>query len=297
MSHVPDNTFLSQLSIPGTHESLALRQKSLGPINVDNPRCQTRSPYQQLQGGIRILDCRFDIFDQPDPDQDCLYAYHGDNRTLGAQQGYSCGAMLQSVRLFLMQNPNETVIVSIGDDPGANNESVDKRAERITRVFENDFRNFVSELFWQPGTRLTRETLDQYRLGDVRGRIILVHKNSFTKGWTANRSDFLKSSQDDNTHVLDNYSDHAIFLAKVSDHVSAAKKDANRDAVYRTDWNYGDLLDFGTSPFDTAESVQPTAEDIYTKVGKGRVGIVNFDFYEKFEKSVWAIIQSNIGIN
>jgi hypothetical protein len=57
------------------------------------------------------------------------------------------------------------------------------------------------------------------------------------------------------------------------------------------------LLDFGTSPFDTAESVQPTAENIYTKVGKGRVGIVNFDFYEKFEKSVWAIIQSNIGID
>jgi hypothetical protein len=316
MSHVPDDTFMSQLSIPGTHESLALRPKDLLVLDIENPRCQSRSPYQQLQGGIRILDCRFDIFDQPDPDPDCLYAYHGEAGVRGAQQGYSCGAMLQSVRLFLMQNPDEIVIVSIGDDPGV--ASPDRRT-RITNVFDSDFRNFVSELFWQPGTRLTRKHLNEYKLGDLRGRIVLVHKNSFTENWTASRDAFLSSSYDEGkvlaqdegkTHILDNVTytkwwlrdiasglsnDANVFKksgfdVKAENHAWRAKADTDKDAVYRVDWNYGELP---VSPLQSASYLDTLAASTYARMGSGRMGIVNLDFFEKFELAIWTIIQMN----
>jgi hypothetical protein len=293
MSHVPDDTFMSQLSIPGTHESLALRPKDLIVRDIDNPRCQSRSPYQQLQGGIRILDCRFDIFDQPDPDLDCLYAYHGDAGVTGAQQGYSCGAMLQSVRLFLTQNPDETVIVSIGDDPGKT--STDRQ------------------------TRLTPKHLNEYKLGDFRGRIVLVHKNSFTENWTASRDHFLTSSYDaarnlppneGKTHVLDNVTYTKMWLRDIAsglsndanlfkksgfevraeNHAWRAKADTDKDAIYRVDWNYGELP---VSPLQSASYLDTVAASTYARVGSGRMGIVNLDFFEKFERAIWTIIQMN----
>jgi hypothetical protein len=224
--------------------------------------------------------------------------------------------MLQSVRLFLTQNPDETVIVSIGDDPGKT--STDRQT-RITNAFDNDFRNFVSELFWQPSTRLTPKHLNEYKLGDFRGRIVLVHKNSFTENWTASRDHFLTSSYDaarnlppneGKTHVLDNVTYTKMWLRDIAsglsndanlfkksgfevraeNHTWRAKADTDKDAIYRVDWNYGELP---VSPLQSASYLDTVAASTYARVGSGRMGIVNLDFFEKFERAIWTIIQMN----
>lgn len=71
MSLVPDETRITMLNLVATHESLALHgvdreradSSNYGGMNgtggyLDNPRCQNRSPYEQLVDGVRYLDCR-----------------------------------------------------------------------------------------------------------------------------------------------------------------------------------------------------------------------------------------------
>jgi hypothetical protein len=106
MSHVPDDTRLCQMSIPGTHQSLALHGLNKEGMAIprgdagwtdsniplystldrvaewirDNPRCQNRSTWEQLHEGIRVFDMRFDLWTSKDASY--LLARHGDSRVV-----------------------------------------------------------------------------------------------------------------------------------------------------------------------------------------------------------------------
>jgi hypothetical protein len=64
MDHVPDGTAMSNLSIPGTHDSCAV---SIWPFVPT----QTMPVVQQLDAGVRFLDLRCRL------NKDVLYMYHG----------------------------------------------------------------------------------------------------------------------------------------------------------------------------------------------------------------------------
>ncbi len=139
MGNVPSDTKLSMLNLVATHESISLQPLPgnwLGGKLFDTfdlPVCQTRSPYEQLQLGVRILDLRFDVWKGEKHGESVLYARHGISK-----QGYTACAVLHSVRLFLNENPSETVIVTVRNE---------KHTEGCLRAFMVDASRFEDDLF------------------------------------------------------------------------------------------------------------------------------------------------------
>ncbi|SEM29588.1 Phosphatidylinositol-specific phospholipase C, X domain [Streptacidiphilus jiangxiensis] len=162
MSRVPDHTWLAAMSIPGTHESLAIHggdpvqaQQDFG----DNAQTLTA----QYQGGIRAVDIRvrvnggkFDIF-------------HG-----SYPQNANFDDVLAKTQAFLAAHPGETVLMRLHSEctGGAFNCIDDPGTTDATR--QTIFQQYVSRypgLFYSPSVTGTT-TVPQ--LGQVRGKIVLL---------------------------------------------------------------------------------------------------------------------------
>src|ERR1700722_9406227 len=122
MTALPDDIPISELSIPGTHNSAA--------INTTRPTlwaCQCHSITEQLNRGIRLLDIRL----KPKPrtrstdqtDAPTVPEYHFEFKTchghlglFGANEFQSFDEVLEECIQFLKENPGETIIMIVKID-------------------------------------------------------------------------------------------------------------------------------------------------------------------------------------
>src|SRR5262249_22917605 len=137
---------LSDLTIPGTHDSGALHE----PI-ANVAKCQTLTIAEQLDAGVRYLDIRLRNF------QDQFLVYHGP-----IDQDLTFEDELATLFEFLDAHPHETVIASVkqeNDPYGA------------TLTFEQLFDRYVAQApqRWYLGATLPM-------LGDVRGKLVLLRR-------------------------------------------------------------------------------------------------------------------------
>lgn len=302
MSQVRGNPKLSMLNLVGTHQSLQLHGKasqghegpetwSSSPLSMlDNPRCQNRPPLEQLVDGVRLLDCRFSVWNQ-NGWATSLYAWHGANNSItGAAEGYSLTAVLQSIQLFLSKNPSETLIVRVEKAHDV---------DGFEAAFRNDFHGF-EHLFYQsniPG----KASIYDIHLDDVRGKAILMSSETWARSisecfdpgvfWgkglsSAGKNDCEKREWSSNLQVL-------------QDHIQTAKQDRNEDHYYSTDWFASNFTD-GYNPCDWYIWAHDTAVKVFNSDnigvdGQYRIGVVNFDLYELLWNETLRIIQSNPG--
>ena len=109
MSLLPNNVHLSELSIPGTHESLS--RHSGGVVPLDLVKTQSMALKFQLESGIRALDVRCAIVGRS------FNIYHGN-----IYQKESFDGVLSTVVKFLIDHPSETVLMRVKqertDQPG-----------------------------------------------------------------------------------------------------------------------------------------------------------------------------------
>ena len=98
MINVPDNATLSQLTIPGTHDSYAYE-----PTAIPFVQTQEWNVTQQLERGIRYLDIRIG--------SDDLGIYHG-IVYLNAQWS----DVVHELRSFLAQYPSEVILLRIKNE-------------------------------------------------------------------------------------------------------------------------------------------------------------------------------------
>eukprot|EP01100_Stratorugosa_tubuloviscum_P005094 TRINITY_DN230_c1_g2_i1.p1 TRINITY_DN230_c1_g2~~TRINITY_DN230_c1_g2_i1.p1 ORF type:complete len:381 (-),score=176.84 TRINITY_DN230_c1_g2_i1:1129-2226(-) len=97
LSKIDDNKYITELSIPGTHNSAALK----GAFSI----CQNKNILKQLEIGIRFLDIRCRHV------QDNFLIYHGVcNQNLTFQE--ICEICYQ----FLEKNPKETILMLINKE-------------------------------------------------------------------------------------------------------------------------------------------------------------------------------------
>ncbi len=110
---------VSQLSIPGTHDSGALYEPVSGTA-----KCQNLSIADQLNAGVRFLDIRCRHIN------DAFAIHHG-----SIYQNANFNDVLNAVIGFLNSNPSETVIMSVKEEhtPSGN-----------TRSFEQTFDSYVA---------------------------------------------------------------------------------------------------------------------------------------------------------
>lgn len=146
MSALSSDLSLAQLTIPGTHETMALYE----PI-VSTAKCQDLTLRQQLDIGVRFVDIRCRHF------ENAFTIHHG-----AVYQNANFDDVLNQVISFLNANPSETVIMSIKEEHTASGNS---------RSFEQTFDSYVAKNRdkWHLATGIPT-------LGEVRGKITLFRR-------------------------------------------------------------------------------------------------------------------------
>ena len=184
MTTIPDATSLALLTIPGTHDSGAIRGNL--PIVDQISQCQSMNAMQQLITGIRFFDLRLN--------RD-LEVQHGSG-ILSRDEGTSLGDWCENLAYFLSQNTKECVILSIdceGDVPP-------DFVSSITSTF-----TAKNLLYFSDSTIPT--------LQEVRGKAVILRRFAYdgdfgwdcSTGWSHGDSFTLKLSSSDVIRGQDNY--------------------------------------------------------------------------------------------
>ncbi|KAG5271703.1 hypothetical protein AALO_G00183050 [Alosa alosa] len=148
MRSIDDNKLISDITIPGTHDTMALHG---GPA----AECQAWSLADQLRAGIRYLDLRVFAFDHK------LYIMHG-----VIYQHTTFTDVLSTLRDFLKEYRSEAVFVRVKPDGQLfDKDEVEGLVEKLI-VGDEDF--------WVESAIP--------RMGEVRGKIVLLQKDSFKLG-------------------------------------------------------------------------------------------------------------------
>ena len=153
MKNLPDETFLSEINIPGTHNSTTrFCQYSFFSC------CQKASVFEQLCMGVRFLDLRVE------KNGSSLHLVHAGAkcRKSASDKGF---LMLEDVlgecEIFLKANPTETVIISLKCDHGDTSEN----------TFDTFFENYLNSDLWYKENRIPQ-------LSEVRGKAVFFNRFS-----------------------------------------------------------------------------------------------------------------------
>jgi 1-phosphatidylinositol phosphodiesterase len=163
MGGIPDDVLLSQLTIPGTHESCCLGAG--GPL----VQCQNRSITDQLNNGIRFLDIRVRRY------KSGFTIHHGP-----VYQGKTLTDVLNECIPFLRQHPSECIIISIKAEEGNGGlfdppPPYNPTYSTIGETFEKTY----TKWYYDNGNEevpLWYFQDDNPHLGQVRGRIVLFNR-------------------------------------------------------------------------------------------------------------------------
>lgn len=119
MSVILDGTKLTEITIPGTHDSCARKFKTNvfteAAINAVS-KCQSLNITEQLNAGIRWLDVRCEV----DASTYSVKTVHGSTDCWNGDDYYYLDYVFQDVYNWLDAHPSETVLISIKEDDGDN---------------------------------------------------------------------------------------------------------------------------------------------------------------------------------
>ncbi len=152
MKNVPDEFLLSEINIPGSHNSCA-RNVQFSYFS----KCQDLSVFEQLNIGIRFLDIRVEKVNHS------LKTIHGIADCYKHSKGKEnlfLDDVIKNCKAFLKANPSETIILCIKRDHG------DSSEETFDVFFENYLKD---DLDWYTENRIPA-------LGEVRGKLVLVNR-------------------------------------------------------------------------------------------------------------------------
>lgn len=140
---------LSQLSLPGTHDSMAHKSNLTG---LDVTRTQTMHLYDQLISGIRVLDIR--LFYEPDGSGFSIY--HGP-----IYLGYNFDTVMEIVYNYLRTYPSEVIFMRLQQE---HSKASDIQMYNLFARYYNQYRN----TFYQAGYD------ENPRLKDMRGKCVIL---------------------------------------------------------------------------------------------------------------------------
>ncbi|KZF22270.1 PLC-like phosphodiesterase [Xylona heveae TC161] len=155
MKELRDETPLSALSIPGTHNSPTCHRA------LPSVRCQAVSPRKQLENGVRFFDIRVQPENPADPTKDGLILVHGVFPISLTGNKYFRD-LVNVVQDFLNENPSETVILSVKREGTGN-----ATDEQLGRILRDHYAGDVHHWFTAPRVPT---------LGEARKKIVLMRR-------------------------------------------------------------------------------------------------------------------------
>lgn len=168
MAQLEDSAVLSELSLPGTHDSLALH-------GGDAAQTQSMALAEQLRSGVRALDVRCAHVN------DTCRVHHGvvDQRT-------DLDAVLGTLAAFLAANPLEAVLVRLGGagtSPSGNSRPWEETWASYARRHNALRTRAQGPLIWPEARGRCRPCQQNPTLGEVRGRVVVLQ--DFGVRWPA----------------------------------------------------------------------------------------------------------------
>lgn len=151
MSKINDDTLLSNVSLLGTHDSMAY--KSDLPFS-SIVRTQTMNLNQQLNSGIRYFDIRLNY-----ENEEKFTIYHG-----SVNLGFSFDEVLDTLKDFLNHHPKEVVVMRVKQE----NSSVSDF--EMWGTFNKYAYKKYPNLFWDR----SKSNTDNPKIGDIRGKIVVL---------------------------------------------------------------------------------------------------------------------------
>eukprot|EP00923_Selenidium_pygospionis_P060771 GHVN01106779.1.p1 GENE.GHVN01106779.1~~GHVN01106779.1.p1 ORF type:complete len:439 (+),score=54.65 GHVN01106779.1:72-1319(+) len=149
MSHIPDDRFLSRVTIPGTHNTMSFTADGLANHWV---WCQAFDLWTQLDMGVRFLDIRCRHF------EGSMSVHHGKYYL-----GTGLGGVYNTVHEWLKAHPTETVIMSLQHEM----QESDKGEDWVQKFIDHMEENFMNKpLVWRE-CRVPK-------MGEVRGKITVI---------------------------------------------------------------------------------------------------------------------------
>jgi 1-phosphatidylinositol phosphodiesterase len=306
MRGISDNTPVTELSIPGTHNSGCIG----GLFGIG--QTQNLDLSDQFDAGIRFLDIRLAQY------QDDLFLHHD-----VAYMGKSYTDVLAICSKFLAKHPSETILMSI-----MNERRVDSSLGRFapseilgrlsrgdltngkqnTSSFEDALREKTcehignAELFYnfpaRPPGRGSRATscalTSKTTLREVRGKIVLLRRFEGSQDvglnltyWPENQT--FKSATSPTHCVHDRYQglEDKDKYELIITHLEEAKHGDPRD-LYIT---FSSAVDLKARGY--AETINPLLDDYFAESPRGRVGIIAMDYFEEPRELVSNVIKMN----
>jgi len=150
MASIRDDVQLSELAMPGTHDS-ATFDKHLLPIVDDIVVTQSLNFDEQLNYGIRVFDLRLRRTG------DALALHHGP-----VYLDKMFGSALRSIERFLQANPSETVLFRVREEHQADSNVT----ASLVDVFDRYMKQFSSVHLKAPRSNVT--------LGEARGKFVVL---------------------------------------------------------------------------------------------------------------------------
>ncbi|QWH75385.1 phosphatidylinositol-specific phospholipase C domain-containing protein (plasmid) [Bacillus mycoides] len=166
MSELEDSKKISELSIPGTHGSMALHGASVFDENLT--RNQTMNLSQQLNSGIRYVDMRVKRV------KDSFAMYHG----IINQKAMFEDVLKETIQ-FLRDHPKETILMRLKEDTDPETGSLS-----FEQIFKN-YKDRNASYFWDPNSVSSSER-NNPKLGDVRGKIVLLQNFTASQAYGIN---------------------------------------------------------------------------------------------------------------
>ncbi|MDQ3764777.1 MAG: phosphatidylinositol-specific phospholipase C [Actinomycetota bacterium] len=307
MRYVPDDTSVTNLSIPGTHNSCCVH----GVLGVG--KAQELDVPDQLKAGIRFLDIRFTHY------QDNLCVHHD---VICTEKSYV--DILTICFNFLRQYPSETILMSVADEsradevlgkfapsqiacklpivdeatPGTNTRSFEDTFNAKTWECIEDLPLFYNFIAAPPGSNsvvtspaLTPET----RLGDVRGKIVLLRRFKGSQDVGFDLSCWPEDQCFRNTappfyDIEDRYKNPGVDnkFDYVVDHIEKARS-GDPGELYIT---FASAV--GPTARGYSKKINPRLNNYLAESSPGRIGIIAMDYFEQPRELVSNVIKANV---
>ena len=198
MGDIPDDTLLSNITVPGTHDSCA--QSSIPFV-----RTQYLSISKQMEAGLRFLDLRCRVHSDGQ-----LYMYHG-GIPINMPMYLKFDKIMSEIFTFFSKNkgkPTEAVLISINND--------DVSGKVPPEVFYNAVKTHIDQTpRYEDGSERWITSRSVVTLGEARGRAVLLRRyhpdpalevnermGIDLSGWLNNNPDFTLNTPDGVTITL-----------------------------------------------------------------------------------------------
>lgn len=241
MKYIPDNIKLSELTIPGTHDSCAYQMTGLLKVASAVARTQSWCLYDQMRAGIRYFDIRLRLYNNT------LLCFHGP-----VDLNNSFDKILKDASKFLRENCSEVLIMEICSEYEDYNCS--KSMEQMYYEYTALYRDIVVEFENNNPT-----------IGEVRGKMLMI---KVFKGSSSRIPIFCIQ----NKWVCNFISNIGEKIKEIEKHCRKAAEQRNDDKIY---------MNFLSCASDYAMMQPITAAKECNKVifrHRGRLGIVAADF-------------------